>query len=159
MTASATWGVTPATAGTGLTPQERARQVDRLFGVDVWFDVRSTLANYEVTRSGDWKEVRGREALRQSLLRRTLTSPGEWAALGNDYGVGARDFVKAKNTQSNRDLLATRIREQYLRDPRVSKVETIGVELGNGFVKLNTIVIPKGEALKAKPLGVSLEVK
>jgi hypothetical protein len=55
-------------------------------------------------------------------MRRTITNPGEWKTKPN-YGVGARLYVKAKDTPATRSELAARIRSQYLLDQRVESVD------------------------------------
>lgn len=103
-------------------------------GVDIWFDVASpTGADLVVTPAGDWKMTEGEEALRQSLLRRLITSPGEWQTRP-EYGVGALDYVAAENTQASRDELANRIRAQFLLDTRVAKVTTVLVDMDDPSV-------------------------
>jgi len=148
-----------ATPGSsGITPQERASQVDKLFGRDIWFDVRKGEdANYEITPGGDWKLAEGKVALRQAIIRRLITDPGEWQTLP-DYGVGARMFVKSRNTRATRDELAERIRGQLLKDPRVERVDDVFVEIGADFVRIAVVVTPKGRQLRNEVVRASVEV-
>lgn len=149
---------TPSPGSSGITPQERATQVDRLFGRDIWFDVRKgASANYEVTPAGDWKLVGGKEALRQAIIRRIITDPGEWQALPG-YGVGARMFLKARNTRATRDELSERIRGQLLQDPRIERVDDVIVELTAGKLRIAVVVTPKGRSLRSDAVRASVEI-
>lgn len=145
---------------TGLSAQDLAGQVDLLFGADIWFDVSDENGgDTAVTAAGDWAKVQGRECLRQAIIRRIITSPGEWRTLP-DYGVGARQFVKERNTPSTRSLLAERIRGQLLRDPRISSVDQINIETLSNMLRISVVVTPKGETQQnTPPLRVSIEVQ
>jgi hypothetical protein len=97
-------------------------------GEDIWFDLTAAdTADRVVTPAGDWKMVAGETALRQSLMRRTITDPGEWSTVPG-YGVGAQSFVYEARTQAKIDELKARIRAQYMRDPRVVRVVRIQVD-------------------------------
>ena len=136
-----------------------AEQTSRRFGRDIWFDLTSGDANLEVTAAGDWAVVEGRAALRQALIRRILTSPGEWQTLP-DYGVGARTFVKSRDTPAAREELEERIRAQFAQETRVRSVEQVLVErLGDGLLRVSVTVIPAGEAFRRQPLIASVEVQ
>jgi hypothetical protein len=157
-----TWHIpTGSSAGaSGIPASETRDQVALLFGRDIWFDVRGDQANYIVTPAGDWLTVEGTEALRQSLLRRTITNPGEWTTLP-DFGVGARMFLKARNVKSVRDELAERIRSQYLRDDRVEAVASVTIEpLDNGEpgIRVAAVVVPKGRLRPTDTVLIQLEV-
>lgn len=146
-------------SGTGLASATTRRQAAKLFGRDIWFDVSAEIANYIVTPAGDWLTVEGAEALRQSLLRRIITNPGEWAARPN-FGVGARQFVRARNTRATRDELAERVRAQFLSDPRVESVQEITVkQFADGGLFLSAPVRPLGRLRPDDVLGVRLEVR
>ena len=148
-----------ADGSSALPAADRITQIDRLYGLDLWFDVSVENVDLLLTPGGDWQVVRGREALRQSLLRRIITNPGEWATLP-DFGVGARLFVKGKNTQARRDELANRIRAQFLSDPRVESVAQIVVEaLPDNFgIKISVEIVAKGKLEAGGTLAVQLEV-
>ena len=138
-------------------------QAAQFFGQDIWFDVTAgVVANYIVTPAGDWLAVSGITALRQSLLRRTITNPGEWKTKPN-YGVGARLYVKAKDTPSMRSELSGRIRTQYLQDQRVEAVNQIAIDKvvdGIGPVlRLNVVYTPRGRLRMDKPDNVLIEVR
>lgn len=132
---------------------EPITEVDKFFGRDLfWSD------DVKVTPAGDWLLVEKEEALRQAVLRRLITSPGEWKTRP-DYGVGAGDFVRARHTQATLDELAGRIRDQLLRDVRIYAVEDIATEFEDGLLRINVAIKPRGEPKRAKPIVVSLEVK
>ena len=121
-------------------------QKDRLFGRDLFFDVSDANgADLKVAPSGDWLTVTGREALRQSVIRRLLTSPGEWRTKP-DYGVGLRDFVKTKNTSTAREYLKTRIRSQLLKDTRIQEVRDVRFDTSvASTLRIAVYVVPKGQ--------------
>ena len=147
-----------ANSSSGVTSQDRASQLDKMFGKDIWFDLRKASgANYEVTPAGDWKTVQGAEALRQAIIRRIMTDPGEWAALP-DYGVGARMFVKARNTRATRDELSERIRGQLIQDPRIESVETVDVAITSESLRISVVVQPKGRSLRHEAVRASVEI-
>ena len=139
-------------------------QRDRLWGRDLWLDARVAGADTITTPSGDLAVVGGEEALRQALIRRVVTNPGDWALLPN-YGVGARRYVKARNTRAMRDELAERVRSQFLAEPRVERIERVTIsttEDGLGIHVL-AVVIPVGrlrtEGAQGSPLTISVEVR
>lgn len=146
-----------STAGASAKLKAQRRS---LFGKDIWFDVTlGNKANLEVTANGDWATVEGREALRQSLIRRIITNPGEWATLP-EFGVGARLYVKKRDTPAMRQELEERIRGQLLRDRRVASVDQVTVERlpEAAGLKIFIQVTPTGETQRNQPLTASIEV-
>jgi len=154
-----------ATSASGLSASDLAAQTAGLFGTDIWLDVSrpdaSGEANYVITPTGDLTLVMGREALRQSLIRRTITNPGEWRTLPN-YGVGARQYVKGQNTPAKRAELESRIRANYLQDPRVLTVDTAIVtplDDGSQGIRISVTVTPKGRLRSDQPMPVMVEIR
>lgn len=155
----------PPSGYQGTPESEQLSQDARFYGADIWLnvaapDVQLGQARYVTTAAGDWALARGREALRQSLSRRLITNPGEWQTKP-DYGVGARQYVKAKNTSSARAELESRIRSQFARDPRVHSVDLVTVNRlddGSPGVKISVKVTPRGRLRADQPLDVVLEV-
>lgn len=144
---------TPAVAKTKAISRRES-----IFGRDISYDVRTAVTpNMDVTPAGDWALIEGRECLRQALIRRLITDPGEWTTNPN-YGVGAVSFVKARDTRGNRDELERRIRSQFLADPRVKSVESVQVTRGNQQIKFSIRVIPTGEFDSSRPLVITHEV-
>lgn len=148
-----------------LTP----KQVDddpAFYGEDVYFEIAAPdvvlgEADYVVTAGGDYATVNGREALRQSLTRRVITNPGEWATKPN-YGAGARQYVKARNTPDARAELESRIRTQCLIDPRVERVESVVMSAfgdESQGLKISVLVVPRGRLRGDRPLAVKLEIR
>lgn len=148
------WGETPW----GGEAEEEAPEGRPLpAGDDIWLDMSAENGpDRAVTAAGDWLLATGQVALRQSLLRRFLTAPGEWA-MKPDYGAGARLYVKAKNTKSTRDELSHQLREQALKDDRVRSVETVVVDLSASTVKFTVRIMPRGELAIGGPLTISGE--
>lgn len=131
---------------------------EAIYGKDISYEVRDTVSpNMAVTPAGDWATIVGRECLRQSLIRRLITEPGEWTT-NPTYGVGALSFVKARDTKGNRDELERLIRAQYAADPRVQSVDSVTLTRGENTLKISVRVTPIGEIDSARPLVVTHEV-
>lgn len=137
-----------------------ATQRDRLWGRDIWFDARVTSADVITAPAGDLGIVDGEDALRQALIRRAITNPGDWALLPN-YGCGVRQYVKARNTPAKRDELAERIRAQYAAERRVERVDRVVVDVTSDGLGIHilAVVIPAGRLRTESRLTVSMEVR
>ncbi len=161
-----TWTVPPSPVGyVGVPASDEASQDAIFFGEDIWFDVSAPddtgQADYVVNAAGDWTAVSGLEALRQSLLRRLITSPGEWQTKP-DYGCGARQYVKARNSEAVRAELSSRIRAQFAKDSRVHTVDMVVVSQlddGSPGVKISILITPAGRLNSGAPLPVNLEIR
>lgn len=147
----------PGTTSQPIDPQ-RAKARDRLFGRDIWFDVTRERIDRVVTAKGDWKLVDGVEALRQSLIRRIITNPGEWQTKP-DYGVGARLFVKQRMTSTVIADLQTRIRSQMLKDARVDRVDQVIVERSNGVLHIVVTIVAKGRDINSSPINIGVDLE
>lgn len=131
---------------------------ESVYGKDISYNVRDLkVPNMEVTAAGDWATIAGRECLRQSLIRRLITEPGEWTT-NPTYGVGSPAFVKARDSKGNRDALEARIRSQFVQDPRVDSVDSVKIVRGTNSIRFIIRVIPVGEIDSAQPLTVTHEV-
>lgn len=151
------WTLPTASGGSGGGNTGLGSELDKLYGRDIYLEINGESGpDYAVAKHGDWLLVTGREALRQSLIRRWITNPGSWNTKP-EYGAGALSYVKARNRSSSRADLAERIRSQTLKDKRVARVDTIEVSYTENALRLRVIVIPRGEA--AKPLPVVLEMR
>lgn len=139
--------IPPATPGTTI------RELRRLWGRDVFFKN----GDYSVGPAGDWLVVDREEALRQAIIRRVITDPGEWTTLP-EYGIGARAFVKARKTRAVISELRERIRTQLLREPRIASVEQVDIESDISTLKISIKVLAKGRAERSEPLVISVEV-
>lgn len=155
----------PVLGGSGLSAGEQAAVQAGFFGEDIWYDVSADNSgnaegDYVITAAGDVQAVNGREALRQSLTRRIITDPEEWPTLPN-FGVGAGRYVKAKNTAAVRAELESKIRAQFLRDPRVESVVLVTVwPLADGDgLKISVTVTPRGRLRAERPLSVQVEIR
>lgn len=150
----------------GLPIAAQAAAQAALFGEDIWYEVTGDPTgngegDYVVTPSGDLQTATGREALRQSLVRRIITDPEEWPTLPN-FGVGAGRYVKAKNTAAVRAELEAKIRSQFLRDPRVDTVDLVVVsplDDGSPGIKISVVVSPSGKLRTERPLSVQVEIR
>jgi phage baseplate assembly protein W len=92
------------------------------FGVDIHFE-----DDLRVTASGDYATVEGYAALRQAILIRLITAPGEYA-VKPDFGCGITRWVKKRMSKSDKDSLRQTIIEQLSQEERISKVEDVTVE-------------------------------
>lgn len=148
----------------GAPASDKAAQEAKFYGEDIWYDVshvdpNTNAPDYVVTAAGDWARATGLEALRQSLLRRLITAPGEWATVP-EYGVGAVQFVKRPLTASVIAELEGRIREQFMRDDRVESVSTVQVErlLDIEGIKITVFVVAAGRLRQDALLPVQISL-
>lgn len=93
-----------------------------LFGEDLLFT-----DDLQVTASGDYATVDGVAAVKQALLNRILTSPGEYAPFP-DYGVGIRNWVKKRLSRADIDSLRTLILDQAVKEDRIERILEVSVE-------------------------------
>lgn len=130
-----------------------------LYGFDIWLDISNAAGpDRIVTAAGDWQVAVEREAVRQSLLRRTVTTPGEWKTKPG-YGVGARAYVKKRATKATVDELVIAIRGQYLKDRRVEAVLAVTAEWTDVLLRLAVATRLKGDPLRDTPLLVTVQVR
>ena len=92
------------------------------FGIDILFE-----DDLQVTASGDYALVEGYAALRQAILIRLITVPGEYA-VQPDFGCGVPSWVKKRMSKSDKDSLRQTIIEQLSKEERIQKVEEVTVE-------------------------------
>ncbi len=142
-----TLGYGSASTSGGIPATDR-RDTSQMLGTDIWHGFSDSGApEMKLTAAGDYLLVAGRECLKQAVIRRIVTNPGEWSTVPN-YGVGALTFVKEKNTASKRAELTSNLRSQIPADPRVESVSAIEVENSDGLLRI---------ALKVKPAKISNE--
>lgn len=124
----------------------RARQLSK--------DIAFVRGDYVANASHDWSTVQGLDALRQAVMNRLITSPGEYAARP-DYGVGILDFLKEELTESRMAELVTRIRTQLLQDRRITKVDVLLEEFaapGTGL-RVSLVVVAAGQPVTLAPFS------
>lgn len=154
--ATYTWTLPTPSASSVAGGADLGTQFDKLFGRDLYLEVNGQSGpDLATTKAGDWLIVTGRAALRQSLIRRWITTPGQWATKP-EYGAGALAYVKGRNNTSSRQELAERIRAQTMKDRRVARVHTVEVDKRENALVIRVVVIPRGEA--NQPLPVTLEL-
>jgi phage baseplate assembly protein W len=112
--------IVPGSSSGSATPANET-EID-LFGVDVLFE-----DDLQVTGSADYATVEGYAALRQAILIRLITTPGEYA-VRPDFGCGVAQWLKKRMTTSELDTLRQRIIEQLSQEERIQKVEEVSVE-------------------------------
>jgi len=149
-----TYTVTGLGAGPASAVPVPLDQIDKLFGRDIlWHD-----GNSSVSPAGDWTLVEGNAAIRQWVVNCLVTSPGEFATRPQ-YGVGARDYLRGRQTQAAVDELKGRIQSQLVRDDRIAEIDDVAVEFVSGSViKIAVSIIPKGRARRAQPFIVATEI-
>jgi hypothetical protein len=153
----------PADGYAGTAPTDQAAQEAQFYGEDIWFDISvndptTQRPDYVVTAAGDWAVATGLQALRQALLRRLITNPGEWQTLPN-FGVGAQQYAKALNTAANQAELEGRIRQQFMQDDRVESVSQVTMTPLEGTddgIMLTVFVVAAGRLRQDKPIPVQL---
>jgi hypothetical protein len=96
--------------------------------------------DYVVTSSGDLDTVTGLENYRDSLFRRLITTPGSLIHRPN-YGVGIKMFQNSLNSIPQQQRLASRIKDQFERDPRTRRVIGVGVQSSDTTPELVKLVI------------------
>lgn len=130
------------------SPDQRARRIAR--------DIAFTGGNYTVAANHDWGTLNGIAAIRQAVLNRLITSPGEFA-FRPDYGVGVLEYLKEELTEARIAELATRIRSQLVRDRRISRVDVLIEEFaapGTGL-RISITVVVAGQPLTLAPFAFS----
>jgi phage baseplate assembly protein W len=102
-----------------ITPvgSPRVADVDQLtsdlYGLDLAF--RDDLL---IGPGGDYLLTDGRETIRQAVMRRLATAPGEYA-VRPQYGVGVGQYVKRRLTRATLDELRQRIVDQLAQEDRI----------------------------------------
>ena len=86
------------------------------------------IRDFERTSTGDLGLIEGLANVRNALLHRLVTEPGTLIHRP-EYGVGIKRYLNAPNQTGFQRELAFRIRDQFLRDPRVEQV--LGVQVKN----------------------------
>ena len=94
--------------------------IEQFIGTDILHirDFRKTISG------GNLQTVSGLENLRQAILRRLVTTPGQLVHRPL-YGAGLPRFQNAPNTLDTRRTMSTIIEEQILRDPRIESVSSV----------------------------------
>ena len=104
---------------------------------------------------GDYRAVEGAEALRQSLLRRLLTNPGEHAFRAN-YGAGLKRSVKQPGSRAELDRSRNRVLEQVNADDRVRSAPSVSVSRTPTGIRVDvTVALTDGTTLTLRPFEVS----
>lgn len=140
------WGESTNPEGPAANRKTRAEQEQaELLGTDIKFQ-----GDYSVTSKGDYVLLEGEKALRQSVLHRLLTKPGEFATRPT-YGVGIRSFVKKPKSPSNIALLEQRITDQLGREPRIEEVLNVLVQVIDNGLKVVISIRASAKALTFQP--------
>lgn len=113
-----------------------------LFGEDLLFD-----DDLQVTASGDYATIDGQAGIKQAILLRLITAPGEYAPFP-EYGVGIRLWVKKRRSQADMDSLRTTIFDQIIKEPRIERIIDVEIEridkVDNTGIKITLKVIILG---------------
>jgi len=150
--ASYSWPLSlPASGGTGGTAQlnQVNEQLERKLGTDIFF-----AGYYVISPSGDYATISGIANLIQSIYRRLLTIPGEYAHIP-EYGVGVPNYVKRKMTRPVLGDLKRSIIDNLLRDPRIQTIDGIDIEQGTNNIQIGIRLTAEGQALRFRPFNFS----
>lgn len=156
----------PVTGQSGISATDAEDAQAKFYGEDIWYNLAAAdpltgKADYVVLASGDWAVATGLIALRQSLLRRLITNPGEWQTMPQ-YGVGALQFVKRPNTAAVRAELEARIRSQFLRDDRVESITKVQIDPlpdGEPGLVVTVFIVAAGRLRQDAPLPMQFEIR
>jgi len=103
--------------------------------------------DFVVTAGGDLATLSGIANFRDALFARLVTTPGSLVHRP-EYGVGIKQFQNVLNRISTQRTLATRIGENFGRDPRVEQVLGVLVDYNEQNPAQTTIKV------RVKPIGV-----
>lgn len=116
-----------------------------LFGVDLLFT-----DDLQLTAGGDYITLSGYENLKQAILNRLQTRPGEFR-IRPEYGVGVGLYVKRAMTTSLLAELKQRIVSNLSQESRIDRVSQVSVEKwypqGRPGLKVLVQVVAKGRPL------------
>lgn len=132
----------PASAQSTSTYDSIEAQSARIYGLDMQFNNSNVIG-----LDGDYQLLEGKAALKQAILHRLMTRPGEFR-LRPDYGAGIPDYVKKPSTASTVAELTTAIKVQLAKEPRVGKVESVSISKTATSLVVKVNVIANGEPLE-----------
>lgn len=116
-------------------------KIDEFYGTDL-----AHIGDYVVSASGDFDTLSGLANLKQALFHRLMTQPGSLVHRPS-YGVGIKNFENSISTAANRSEISTRIREQFMQDPRVEEVNGVMFKTSDSRPDMTEILVrvkPKG---------------
>jgi phage baseplate assembly protein W len=82
--------------------------------------------DYVKTATGDIDTIQGIANVTQALYNRLITVQGSLIHRPN-YGVGIKTFQNSISSIDTQRQLATKINDQFSRDPRVEKVTSVSI--------------------------------
>jgi len=98
-----------------------------VYGKDIAFQ-----GDFIPTATGDLDTVEGLENVKEALMRRLLTVPGTLVHRP-DYGVGIKQYQNTLNSLDARRRLASRIMEEFKKDPRVESVTGVSFTIADDY--------------------------
>lgn len=116
-----------------------------LLGTDIQFK-----GDYSANSKGDYVLLSGIEALRQSIVHRLITKPGEFK-VRPAYGVGIREWVKKPKTATNILALQNRITDQLSKETRIEQIISVRVESIDDGLKIALVIRAAGKTLRFQP--------
>ena len=125
------------------TPAEAEQAA--LLGTDIRF-----AGDYDVTGKGDYVLIDGETALRQSILHRLMTNPGEFKTRPT-YVVGIRKWVKRPKTGTNILALQNQIEDQLARESRIEEVVAVRVRSTDEGLEVSIVIRAAGKTLRYRP--------
>jgi len=112
-----------------------------------------------VSSSGDYEEESGEDLVRKLILRRLISSPGDFFHLP-DYGIGLR--LKEPTPAGDVVKLKAAVEQQALKEPEVDSASATVIQSANGTLSIQMSVILKQSGqqltigLQATPAGLVL---
>lgn len=107
----------------------------------------------QLTPSGDYQTIEGKDLVRQAVLTRLMVKPGEYR-VRPEYGVGVESYVKKAMGQSTLDQLKSRITEQLHQEPLVESVLDVTLSKVDGAfpgLKVGVRVRAAGREMRFDP--------
>lgn len=150
------YGVPSSSTVSGVALDQSQIDNQKLYGVDLYYDVREgSQVDTHVTPAGDYLTVTGLTAYKQSIIRRMISDPGEYARFP-DYGAGLRRMVKERANSANIAAMQARVKAQAMKDDRTARVIDVVFEFIDDGVKLLLVVEPKAGPQRPSPLYITI---
>lgn len=112
---------------------------EELLGTDLY----ETGFDGQWAANDDYQLVSGLANLKQAILHRLITNPGELFA-HPDYGAGLEEYISAPINRDTKNEIVRRIHDQLRKEPRIAKIVYIKVNTGDSETQIGTLKIDIG---------------
>lgn len=117
--------------------------------VDAFYtDIAHTQGDFVKTSNGDLGTVSGLANYKLALFHRLITTPGDYVHRPT-YGVGILRYQNGLSSFAKQQELATKIKEQFLLDPRTQSVSSVSIANSDENPQLTVVRV------SVKPIGYS----